>query len=274
MGLAVVAGAGPALLLRTSAEPITRELPTLVIPEMTFSFHSFIAVSVPLVVLTLGLGNVQGIGFLMAQGYRVAVDRITVVVAANSLLNALLCGHPAIVARTGVAIVAGPEAGPAAGRYWASIIAAALTAAVATAAGPMMVLFATLPRSYLVALTGLALVSSLQAALEHAFDGRRGFGALVAFAVATTPFAIAGIPSTFWSLLAGGAAAAIVDRGRGRTSNDSLEGKRTNHELHDPTSRGDARMREPAPLEPANVGRGAQPEGAGVRVGGPSQGTG
>lgn len=271
MGLAVVAGAVPALWLRVSTEPIAFELPALVIPAMTFSVHSFVAVSVPLVVLTLGLGNVQGIGFLMAQGYRIAVDRITVVVALNSAVNAVLGGHPAIVARTGVAIVAGPEAGPIMGRYWASIIAAALTAVVAIAAGPVIAILGTLPRSYLVALTGLAVASSLQAALEHAFEGRRNFGALVAFVVAATPFAVAGIPSTFWSLVAGGVAGAVVDRAWLRTSVTSVRRERMRHESCDASAPGRARMREPYHDGPAGVGSGAEAGGPEARVGHPSQ---
>ena len=65
------------------------------------------------VVLAMGLGNVQGLGFLMAQGYQVPVNRISTVVGINSIVNALFGGHPASIARTGVAILASPDAGPA-----------------------------------------------------------------------------------------------------------------------------------------------------------------
>ena len=84
-----------------------------------------------MVVLALGLGNVQGLGFLLGQGYKVPVNQISIVVGINSVINSLLGGHPAIVARTGVAILAGPDAGPESQRYWANLVAAPLTMIIA-----------------------------------------------------------------------------------------------------------------------------------------------
>lgn len=204
VGLAVVCG-GFAVLLAGRANPAspTWSLPTLTVPTMHFSLPAFIAVSLPMVVLAVGLGNVQGLGFLLAQGYRVGVNAVTVVVGINSLTNAFLGGHSAIVARTGVAILASPDAGPLGARYWANLVAAPLTLIIALAASPVASLLAILPRSYVLALAGLAILSSLQDAFEKAFGARLRLGALVAFLVAATPFAFAGITSAFWAIPAG-----------------------------------------------------------------------
>ena len=51
-------------------------------------------------------------GFLIGQGYRVPVTPISIVIGITSVINASLGGHPSIVARTGVAILAGPDARP------------------------------------------------------------------------------------------------------------------------------------------------------------------
>ena len=213
LGLAVVAG-GIAIAVtgQTTPEPLIWSLPELAVPEMRFTVAAFIAVSLPMVVLAMGLGNVQGIGFLMAQGYRVPINLVTVVVGINSTINALLGGHPAIVARTGVAILAAPDAGPKEGRYWASLIAASLTVIIAIAAGPVTSLVAILPKSYIVALAGLAILSAMQDALQRAFGETLRFGALIAFGVAATPFAVAGITSAFWAIIAGLAASLIAER--------------------------------------------------------------
>lgn len=48
--------------------------------------------------------------------------------------------------------------------------------------------------------------------VEKAFTGKLRFGALVAFAVAATPFAFLGITSAFWSVVAGLLAALLVER--------------------------------------------------------------
>ena len=158
------------------------------------------------------LGNVQGLGFVLAQGYRVPVKPVTLLVGIGSVVNALLGGYPAIVGRTAVAILAAPDAGPLSGRYTGSIVAAALTVALALAAGPLTSLLALLPRAYIVTLAGLAIFSSLQEACEKAFGGKLKFGSLVALAVAATPFAFMGINSAFWALIAGFVASLLVER--------------------------------------------------------------
>ncbi len=77
----------------------------------------------------------------------------------------------------------------------------------------MTSLIAVLPRSFVVTLAGLAILASLQSALETAFGGKLRFGALAALAVAATPFAVFGITSAFWAILAGIAASFMAERG-------------------------------------------------------------
>lgn len=204
VGLAVVGGGVAIALVGTAAaEPVDWTLPVLALPEIAFSFTSILAVSLPMLVLSMGLGNVQGLGFLLAQGYGVPVNTVSTVVGLNSVVNALLGGHPATVARTTVAIISSPDSGPLSSRYWAALICALLTIFLAFAATPVASLLKVLPKTYIFALAGLAIVSSLQDALEKALMGKMRFGALVAFAVATTPFDVAGITSAFWAIIVG-----------------------------------------------------------------------
>ena len=212
LGLAVFCGAVAIVIAqRTTPAAVTWVLPTLVVPSISFSLPAVAAVTLPMVVLAMGLGNVQGLGFLLAQGYRVPVTVVTVVVGINSVVNALFGGHPAIVARTGVAILAARDAGPPDGRYWANLLAAALTLILALAATSVFSLLSILPASYIIALAGLAILASLQDAFEKAFGTTLRFGALIAFTVAATPFAFLGITSAFWAVLAGVVAALIVE---------------------------------------------------------------
>ena len=213
LGLAVVFGAVAILITqRITPTVVTWELPTLVVPSISFSLQAVAAITLPMVVLSMALGNVQGLGFLLAQGYRVPVTVVTVVVGINSVVNAVFGGHPAIVARMGVAILAAADAGPPGGRYWASLVAAALTLSLALAATTVFSLLSALPASYIVALAGLGLLASVQDAFERAFGTTLRFAALVAFIVAATPFVLLGITSAFWAVLAGMAAALIVER--------------------------------------------------------------
>ena len=109
-------------------------------------------------------------------------------------------------------IVAPPDAGPMSERYWANLIASGLTIIMACAAAPVASLLGILPRSYIFALAGLATLSSLQDAMEKSFSGGLRFGALVAFGVAATPFAFAGITSAFWAIVMGLLASLLVER--------------------------------------------------------------
>lgn len=213
VGLAVVTG-GAAVAMTGAAAAATIEwaLPTLAAAEMRFSPAAIVAVGIPMVVLAMGLGNVQGLGFLLAQEYSVPVNSVSRVVGAAAVVNALFGGHPATVARTGVAILAAPDAGPPGGRYWAVVISSALTILLALAATPVASLLTLLPASYVFALAGLAIVSSLQDALARSFSGPMVFGALVAFVVAVTPFAVLGITSAFWAIVAGVAVSYLIER--------------------------------------------------------------
>jgi benzoate membrane transport protein len=213
VGLAIVCGGlAIALTQRATLAPAAWNLPTLVVPEMRPSLAAFVGVSLPLVVLAIGLGNVQGLGFLIVQGYRVPVNLVTVVVGLNSIVNAMLGGHTAIVGRTGVAILASSEAGPPGGRYWGNLTAATLMVLIALAAGPIATLLGVLPRTFIVAVAGLAILSPFQEALVKGFDGPLRFGAIVAFIVAATPFEFAGITSAFWALVAGLLASLLTER--------------------------------------------------------------
>jgi benzoate membrane transport protein len=75
VGLAILAG-GIAVLVTQDYEsaPVAWELPTVAVPAMEFTLPAVLAISLPLVVLSMGIGNVQGLGFPIAQGYRVPVD--------------------------------------------------------------------------------------------------------------------------------------------------------------------------------------------------------
>src|SRR5712691_4333021 len=191
LSLALIGGAAAVFLMHTDTPaPVDWSLPSLVAPSMHFSMQSFLAISLPLIVLSIGLGNVQGLGYMAEQGYRVPADRVTLVLGINSVVNAIFGGHTAQVSRNGIPIMASPRAGTMHGRYWASMLVAPAMLLIAFAAAPVTSLLGILPHSYIVTLAGLAILPSFQDAIERAF----------------------GITSAFWALLAGVAVAFITDR--------------------------------------------------------------
>jgi benzoate membrane transport protein len=122
VGLAVVfGGVAVAISSDLNMAAIPWALPEVAVPEMRFSLPAFVAISLPLVVLAMGLGNVQGLGFLLAQGYRVPLNVISIATAICSIINAFFGGHTATVARIGAALIRGGHRGRARARASAGV---------------------------------------------------------------------------------------------------------------------------------------------------------
>jgi benzoate membrane transport protein len=213
IGLALLSGAIAVFSMHSATPaPVDWTLPTLAVPPMRFSLSSMLAISFPLIVLSIGLGNVQGLGYLVEQGYRVPADKVTLVLGLNSVVNAIFGGHTAQASRNGIPIMASPQAGPMHGRYWASLLVALAMVVIALAASPVSSLIGILPHSYVITLAGLAILPSFQDAMERAFGGTLRFASLVAFLVSATQFTVLGITSAFWALVIGIAVAFVTDR--------------------------------------------------------------
>ena len=166
--------------------------------------------------LALALGNVQGLGYLAAQGYRVPVNRVSVAVGAASIVNALLGGHQASVGRAEQRDRGRPRgrsAGPAllGGRARRSGLALVIAAA-RRRRGPVV---GALPAGFVAVVTGLALLPAFQDALERAMGGLRFRGRRHAFVVAATPVQAAGIGSSSWALAGLGASLGVERHGDG-----------------------------------------------------------
>ena len=69
-----------------------------------------------------------------------------------------------------------------------------------------------LPRSYVVVLAGLAIMPSLQNALERAFGDKLRFAALVEMIVSASAFTFLGLTSAFWALVVSIIVACVVER--------------------------------------------------------------
>lgn len=213
VGLAALAGIVAALAAgRVGPVEGAWAPPSVAPPEMAISLDAVLTVSPPLVVFALALGNVQGLGHLAAQGYRVPANAVSVGVGIASIANALMGGHQASVGRATSAMLAGPEAGPREGRHVASVVAAVGALAIAVGATTIVAVVGALPATLVAAVTGLAVLGVFQDALERSLGGSLRTGALVAFVVAASPFEALGVGASSWALVAGVAASLLVER--------------------------------------------------------------
>ncbi len=186
--------------------------PILVPVAPEISARALLSLVLPLVLLSLGLGHVQGVGYLRGQRYSVPEGPVTVAVGAISLVNAVFGGHPGNVSRIGVAFLAGPQAGRWSSRYVAVVLAGGGMLVLGCTAGTLAHLVALLPASYIVSLAGLALVEPFVDALRKALGGPLPRGALVTFAVAALPLSLGGLPASLWALVAGVVASLLLER--------------------------------------------------------------
>ena len=173
----------------------------LIAPE--FDLQSLFALSIPLVVMAIGMGNVQGFGILLSQGYRLPVRSLTVWMGVTTLINALFGGHTSSLQNNGAAILGGPDAGPREGRYMANVVAASIAVVLAVCAAAAGTLLGVLPPGLVPALAGLALISAMVDALQKATKTDLPMGAFFALIIASSSLTILGIGATFWALIGG-----------------------------------------------------------------------
>ena len=190
--------------------PLTLTLPRLA--PVQLELGAIATLVVPLVLIVVGTGNVQAIGYTRAQGYRVPAGVLTFFVGAYTVAQALLGGTPSGMARVGAAIVASPDAGPKERRWIASLVASLIFIAVAFLAVPMAALAGALPCGLVTTVAALAIVNALLDALRVAFTSRLPYSSFFALIIAFSPFAPLGLEAAFWALLVGIILALLFER--------------------------------------------------------------
>ena len=177
-----------------------------------FDPASILALSAPLVVMAIGLGNVQGLGFLASEGYRPPLRLVTIWLGLTTLVNASFGGHVAAIQNNGAVVLGGPDAGPRESRYMSSVIAAVLAALLGLCAACAGTLLAVLPVGFVPALAGLALLSAMMDALRRTTQTELPMGAFFALAIAASRVTLLGVGSAFWALIGGVVVSLALER--------------------------------------------------------------
>jgi len=189
-------------------------LPAMALPTFDFNPSSLVALGIPLLILTVGIGNIQAVAILKSEGFKTQTNFFGLAAGAASLVNALGGGHPAAIGGSSIAITSGPAAGPKESRFWAIALSSIPTILVAFAAVPVIAVVQDLPLSYTLTVGALALTVSFKALVNKTVTGPMRYGAIMAFVAATLPLHMAGLPMAFWALVAGVVAAGALERGQ------------------------------------------------------------
>lgn len=199
-GVALAAGLG---LIR----PLTSSFwgPTVVLVTPRFDPTVLIGLGVPLYLVTMASQNLPGFAVLRAAGYAPPVRSGLAVTGVASALTALMGAHTSNMAAITASLCTGPDVHPDPAHRWPAGVAYGITyLAFAAFAGLLVAISLALPADLMKAVAGVALMSPLLGALAGALgDEKRRFPAVLTLVVTASGFAIAGIGSAFWGLVAG-----------------------------------------------------------------------
>lgn len=185
--------------------------PIVYVPE--FSIQAILELSLPLIILIIGVQNVQAIGVLYATGYKPPINAIFTIPGIGTLINSIFGGHPTVIAGPSTAMVSSESAGKDKNlRYIAAVVDGLLWISFGLIAGTVISMSTVIPGELLSVLGGLAIFSVFINTFAGAFNGKYKFGAMVAFLVAVSNISLFSIGSAFWALLAGFIVSVLLDK--------------------------------------------------------------
>ena len=170
-----------------------------------FSFSALIGVGIPLFVVTMVSQNIPGIAVLRTAGYHAPISTVISWTGIATLLLAPFGGFALNLAAITAAICTGPEAhAEAEKRYLAGLATGICYLLLGLGGSAIAALFAAFPAEFILALAGLALLSTIANSLYTAVaDASAREPAVITFVVTASGLSLFGIGSAFWGLVAG-----------------------------------------------------------------------
>jgi benzoate membrane transport protein len=177
--------------------------PVFIRPE--FSWVASVSVALPLFVVTMASQNIPGVAVQRAHGYDTPISPVITTTGVATVLLAPFGAYALNLAAITAAICMGPEAHPDKDkRFWAAIACGIVYLAVALLGAVVAGVLSALPKSFVLALAGLALLGSIGSGLAAAMkDETSREAALLTFLVTLSGLTLVSIGSAFWGLLAG-----------------------------------------------------------------------
>ena len=182
----------------------------------TFSLSSLIGVGIPLFVVTMASQNAPGVATLRAAGYDTPISPLMIWTGLATLLLAPFGAFSVCLAAITAAICMGPDVDPDADRrYPAAICAGGFYLLAGLFGGSIGTLFDALPQSLVLAVAGLALLSTIGGSLHRALlEPHQREPALITFLVTGSGVTLFGVGAAFWGLVAGMLALLVAPKSR------------------------------------------------------------
>lgn len=170
-----------------------------------FSWQACISLALPLWVVTMASQNLPGVAVIRAAGYELPISKL---VGGTGLVNLVLAPFGAFglnLAAITAAICMGPEAhANPSKRYTAAVWCGLFYMVIGTFGAVVAGVLAAFPPELVMAIAGLALLSSIGGGLLVAMQQEPSReAALITFLVTLSGITLAGVGSAFWGVVAG-----------------------------------------------------------------------
>jgi benzoate membrane transport protein len=193
-------------------------VPVAVMPE--FRVSAAISLALPLFVVTMASQNLPGVAVIRAAGYAMPISKIITLTGVATLLLAPFGAFALNLSAITAAICMGREAHEdPRRRYIAAVACGAIYCVIGLFGAAVTGVLTAFPRELVVAIAGLALLSSIGGGLAVAMrDDAHREAALITFLVTLSGVALLGIGSAFWGVAAGALALFVQQWRPGRTA--------------------------------------------------------
>ena len=191
----------------------------------TVSLAGCVSLALPLFIVTMASQNLPGVAAIQACGYGdrralggdagIPVSKVITLTGVATFMLAPFGAFALNLSAITAAICMGPEAhADPKKRYTASAVCGALYILIGLFGATIIGVLTAFPKELVSAIAGLALISTIAAALPTALDNpAHREAAMVTFLVTLSGVVLAGVGSAFWGVVAGGIALAIQQYG-------------------------------------------------------------
>ena len=186
-----------------SMEPVRLAMPVFVAPQ--WSVSAIVSLAIPLFVVTMASQNLPGMAVIRASGYELPVSRLITMTGWASLVLAPFGAFALNFSAITAAICMGPEAHEdRSKRYTAAASCGAIYIVIGLFGALVTGLLTSFPNELVVAIAGIALLSTMGNGLASALrDERHREPALITFLVTLSGITLMDIGSAFWGVVAG-----------------------------------------------------------------------
>lgn len=176
-----------------------------------FTFGTLMGVAIPLFIVTMASQNLPGVSAIRVGGYEPPVSKIIGWTGITTLVLAPFGCFAVNLAAITAAFCVGPEAHPdPRRRYWAPLWAGVFYGIIGIFGATVTALFVAFPRELVLAIAGLALLTTIGNALAAALtDEKYREASAMTFFVTLSGITLAGIGAAFWGIVAGGVMLAL-----------------------------------------------------------------